>query len=501
MGMHLGTELKPSVDPSAGRFRFFISYAREDYNLAIAVNNAIQDASGPAAEVFMDVALQYGANFQKEINSRLDKTNVLVVVSSGILKSAFAYPGLELGYFTHLVKESETNPAFPRRIVPIYLEKPPDSIAADQGLNIGISRETLEKTVDEYEAELKIIGFNHPAVGLLRQMQGLIRKVREQQGLPEIPQDETERDLPSIVAKMLRAIFKHLKTTADPEGTLKPQYQITLQSSEDDLDKAGDGQLPGNAALVEVGRGTLANIFGILSTATTWDKFQEQTKPNKFSYSWVDAITKVVRTSLKSLAKDNTQVIVSYDESSAYRVILTTGIRYFNGHREFNIYFVETLRPRYGDPKTTLLFEGLEIACRFRSLFLEEASPFSIAVFGAAKPERLKDYANNMERELNLMLRDSLEVGLDDLSKWLGLLEGALLVRSSRAWLPLNERLRDEIKKIRASEAENLENCRTTLIATLEEIETTMRPLNAEIIAQMGDKLKTDPRLLQKNAP
>jgi hypothetical protein len=80
MDTNLAAQTRASVDPGSGRFRFFISYAKEDHNLAIAVNNAIQDAAGPAAEVFMDIALQYGTNFQKEIKSRLDQTNVLVVV-------------------------------------------------------------------------------------------------------------------------------------------------------------------------------------------------------------------------------------------------------------------------------------------------------------------------------------------------------------------------------------------------------------------------------------
>ena len=128
----MSSSAKPAHELRAGRFRFFISYAREDYNIAIAVNNAIQTAAGPAAEVFMDVALQFGVNFQEEIKNRLDETNVLVVIHSGILKSAFSFTGLELGYFLH-VMESERSPDFPRRIVPIYLDKPPDAIAADAG--------------------------------------------------------------------------------------------------------------------------------------------------------------------------------------------------------------------------------------------------------------------------------------------------------------------------------------------------------------------------------
>jgi hypothetical protein len=409
---------------------------------------------------------------------------------------------LELGYFTHLVEESEAKPNYPRRIVPIYLAKPPDSIAADQGLNIGISRAKLEKTVEEYEAEVKNIGWEHPAVELLRQMQLLIRDVREKHNLPDIPPDEKQRNLPCIVAKMQLAIFKHLKTTPDPEGTLKPQYQIILQTSDDALNAAGEHQLPGDAVLVPAGAGTLSAIFGIQSTEITWAELLEQTKNCKFRDSWADAITKVVRSSWKNqLSKDNTQLIVSHDERSAYRVILTTGIRYFNGNREFNIYFVEALRPRFGDPKTTLLIEGLELACRFRSLFLEADSPFSVTVCRLARPEGLKDFASNVERQLNLLQRDALELGLDDPSKWPGLVDPDVLVRMAQGWRPLEQRFREALTQTRRCETGTLESCRESLIAVLEEIETTMRPLNGEIIAQMADKLKTDPRLAGKNQP
>ncbi len=47
--------------------------------------------------------------------------------------------------------------------------------------------------------------------------------------------DESQRDLPGIVARMQLAIFAHLKTTLDPDGTLKPQYQITLKTNDDAL--------------------------------------------------------------------------------------------------------------------------------------------------------------------------------------------------------------------------------------------------------------------------
>jgi hypothetical protein len=502
--------IKPTIAPRTGRFRFFVSYAREDYNIAIAVSNAIQTATGPAAEVFMDVALQFGANFYDEIKRRLDETNVLVVIHSGILKAAFAYPGLELGYFLR-VMEGGTAPDCPRLIVPIYLEKPPDTVAAEEGINIGISRATLNLTVEAYKATIQNIDFDNSGVRLLRQLQELIDSVREQHGQPKIRQDESQRDLPGIVAKMQLAIFSHLKTTADPEGTLKPQYQITLKTSDGALAAAGEGALPDDVRLVPVGPGTPMSIFGLPSTEMTWAEFQQQARHSKFCDSWVDSISQVVTFSLKNqLAKDNSQVIVSYDGKEAYRVILTTGVRYFNGNREFNIYFVELLRRRFGDPGTTLLFEGLELACRFRSLFLERNSEFSSTACKLARPEALKDFASNLERELNLLRRDALDAGIDDAGQWVGLANPDLLVRVAEAWRPLELRLHEAVKELRksaetreaaertaqaAKPLEGVESHREPLVSVLKEIETTMRPLNADVIAEMAEKLKTAPPL------
>ena len=146
----MGTDrdLNPTVESKPQPFRFFISYARENHNIATAVKDAIQTATGPGAFVFMDVALPFGVSFEKEIKNRLDETNILVVVHSEILKSAFAFPGLELGYFTRAM-EREARTDFPRRITPIYLEKPPDAVADKQGINIGISRATMNMSVAE----------------------------------------------------------------------------------------------------------------------------------------------------------------------------------------------------------------------------------------------------------------------------------------------------------------------------------------------------------------
>src|ERR1700753_68361 len=115
-----------NVELKAPAFRVFIRYARENHNIATAVKDAIQNATGPAAFVFMDVALPMGVSFEKEIKNRLDETNIFVVVLSEILKPKSGPTVWERGYFPRAM-EGEARADFPRRIAPIYLEKPPDS--------------------------------------------------------------------------------------------------------------------------------------------------------------------------------------------------------------------------------------------------------------------------------------------------------------------------------------------------------------------------------------
>ncbi len=111
-----------------------------------------------------------------------------------------------------------------------------------------------------------------------------------------------------------------------------------------------DNQLPADAKLVPIGDRDYVDLWSSLGRTLVGASFNNRPGPANFAIPRMNAIAKVVTSSLRNqLAKDNSQVIISYDEKLAYRVILTTGVRYFNGDREFNIYFVECLRPRFGD--------------------------------------------------------------------------------------------------------------------------------------------------------
>jgi len=334
------------------------------------------------------------------------------------------------------------------------------------------------------------IDYDNGMVKFLREFQSLVDGFREEHGLAKVPQSPEQRDVLGLVRKMQLAIFSHLKTT--PEFTLKPQKQITIRTSDAALQSI-ERELPPDAVMVPVGTGNPMSIFGLPSVETTWAEFQYLTRSLKFRDSWVDAITSVVTSSVQSqLEVDNSQIIVSYDAKHTFRVILTTGTKYFNGVREFNLYFVEYLRRGdFGDPETTIIFKGFELLFRFRSLFLERNSDFSSMSLKIAPVSAIKDTARSLHRELNLLKRDALEAGLDKASVWAAFVDWARLSKMSEAWRPLELRIRAILSQIGGAEPDAVERSRDLLVTAIQDLETVMRPLNREVICEMADKLKS----------
>jgi hypothetical protein len=476
-------------EPKPRILRVFISYAKEDEKIAAAVSEAIRIALGTFAEVFIDNALQFGVSFQDEIQKRLDETDLLVVIYSAALKPSHSFTGVELGYFIGTMERNQ-QPDRPRKIVPIYFDNPPDILAGKEGVNIGISRATLELSLEEYAESLKIDSENR-MVKFLGEYQERVDKLREENGFPKVQKRSEEQDLFGLVRKMQLSIFSHLKTSV--ESTFKPQKQVTIQTRSFPVDSPR-ADLPEDAVLMPVGAGNPMSIFGLQDQEITWGEFRQFTRNSKFRDSWIDAITSVVTSSLQGqLDVDNSQVIVSNDERHAFRVILTTGTRYFNGIREFNLYFVEYLRPRdFGDASTTLLLKGLELSCRFRFLFLEKNSEFSHMNIRISLPSRLHELGRGIERELNLFRRDAIEMGLDKANIWADFVDWQYLEKMSEEWRPLETKIRDICVQIRGvkEDSEDIPRLRDSLADTVKQLETAISPLNTQMICGLTDSLK-----------
>lgn len=477
----------PTSPPTARRFRIFISYASEDYQIAEAIRKCLTLALGDVfAEINIDKwFLQPGIDFKKQIRLKLEITDVLIVVYAGTEKPSHGYTGWEVGFFDRVMQTS------PGRVkVAFFLEKPPAIATEDQGISMAldIGRDKLLASAEEFEAGISVRP-EDPMCKLLTEWQRCIDDISKSLGFGVIPR-RPEQDPVNCVKAMKIGIFQYLKTTVDI--TLKPQKQFTIRATGAALQRS-DSDLPGEAQIIPGGSGSPMAIFGLADANTTWEKFLQSISGNRYHDSWREAIASVVLSSFPDhINVDNSQIIVSSDEAKTYRVILTTATKYYDDNREFSIYFVEALqRVEYGDAKTTLLLKGLELVCRFRFMFLEDASQFSGGNFQVMSPDRVPEVVSRLLKELNLLRKDSRDAGLDEPSVWRPFVSYDDLQRMAAEYRPKEQQIRAIISRIvqAKGQVDLIVPLQRELSNTLRELQERVRPLNTLLLKQMIRKL------------
>jgi len=480
----MAARAQTGVEPRV--FRIFISYASEDLPIAAAIGSCLKVALGDYfAEVNLDKwFLQPGLAFKKQIESKLQRTDVFIIVYTGVEKQSHGYTGWEVGYFDHVMETASG-----RLKIALYLDAPPAISAEEQGISLALGRDKLELTCEQFEAQL-VVQPDDPICLLLENWQTEVSRIIEQSGFPK-PQAKPEQEPVACVRSLKLAIFRYLKGTV--ETVVKPQKQINIRVRGSALDQSCE-TLPPDAELRPIGGGSSMAIFGLQDEPVTWEKFLNLTADNKFRDSWREAITTVVMSSFPDRVNvDNSQVIPSSDEVRAFRVILTTATTYYNDYREFSVYFVEMLRRAdYGDQSTSYLLKGLELVSRFRFMFLEVDSDFSCQNITAVNIDRIPELASRLLKELNLLRKDAREAGMDEPKVWRNFVTWDHIQKMSTAYRPREIKLRDIISRIAAAKGQQaaLLPLRKELADVLDEIETTIRPENSLLMREMAKKLE-----------
>ena len=475
---------QPRIEPRV--FRIFISYASEDLPVAAAIGSCLKVALGDFfAEVNLDKwFLQPGLAFKKQIELKLQKTDVFIIVYSGAEKPSHGFTGWEVGYFDHVMEMA------PGRLkVALYLDNPPATSAEEQGIPLGLGPDKLAMTSEQFESQLGVQG-DEPFCLLLEEWQAEVARIIEDTGFPT-PQKRPEQEPAACVRNLKLAIFRYLKGTV--ETVVKPQKQITIRVKGSALLQASDN-LPPDAELRPMGAGRSMEIFGLQDQPITWEKFLASTAESRLCNSWREAITSVVMSSFPDRVNvDNSQIILSSDEVKGYRVILTTATKYYDDYREFSVYFVEMLdRADYGDRSTSYLLKGLQLVCRFRFMFLENDSEFSSQNILTSNPERIPELANRLLKELSLLRRDARDAGLDDPKVWRKFVTWEHIQTMATAYRPRELKVREVIGKIAAAKGQStalMPLCQE-LSTVLEELENAIRPENTVLIREMARKLE-----------
>ncbi len=481
----MSSQAKPQPQAEPPVLRLFISYASEDVGIALAIAKGLREALGDGfAEVSMDKwFLQAGDVFKKELEAKLEKTNELVIVYTGVDKHSHSYTGWEVGYFERGMRSHPE-----RKIVPLFLEQLPAPAADLQGISLNVPREMLHLTVEEFNAQ-NTVERDDPACAWIRRLQELVQDIREEAHYPKVPL-RAEQDAILCVQKIRLAIFGHLKTTVD--AVLKPQKQITIRTTGAAL-RESEG-LPADAMLIPQGADNpMLSIFGISGSSMSWSNFLQQV-PDSLKHSWKQAISSVITSSLaESFNVDNSQIIISSNGLETYRVVLTTVTSYYNDIREFNLYFVQTLRQNeYGDEGTTLLLKGLELICRYRFMFLEPTSEFSGESIALTAVDHIPERAAKLLRELELMRTNSQNARLDQPAVWMKFVDYDEIQKMVGAYRPAEPRVRELIAQIlvKKGDRDALTQLAGQLSKEIDALAEQTRPMNALLIKAMSSKLQ-----------
>lgn len=482
----MSTGTVPVPEPKV--LRIFISYASEDVTIATAVANCFKTALPDFfAEVNFDKEfLNPGSAFKTQIESKLQQTDVFIIIYTGAEKRSHGYTGWEVGYFDHIMRMDPGG----REKVSIYLYGPPPITASEQGIPLGLSKDQLQSSLEEFQSGLDVSS-EEPLCKKIEDWQEEVEKNIEKTFAKA--HRKPEQEAAKCVRNLKLAIFQYLKGTV--ESVVKPQRQITIRLKGSALDTSSQN-LPLDAEIRPLGAlnsGGSMSIFGLSDEPITWKKFLDVTANQPFADSWRDAITNVVLSGFPDRVDvDNSQVILANDGKTGYRVILTAATKFYDDYREYNVYFVQMLeRADYGDAGTTDLLKGLELVCRFRSAFLEAKSPFLGQNVALTSFHALPELAAALLKELNLLHRDAQAAGLDRPAMWREYVNFDQIKAIADAYRPCDSKLREIIPKIMTgkSNRELLESLGKEMEDVLTAMEKAVRPPNALLLRQMATKL------------
>jgi len=87
----------------------FVSYAHEDQDIALTIQNMLQDTFGVAlCKVFIDTrSIPLGGDIKQTIMEELRTAHTMIVVATGVARTSHDWTGWELGAFQMSHPESD----------------------------------------------------------------------------------------------------------------------------------------------------------------------------------------------------------------------------------------------------------------------------------------------------------------------------------------------------------------------------------------------------------
>ena len=137
--------------------------------------------------------------------------------------------------------------------------------------------------------------------------------------------------------------------------------------------------------------------------------------PAELRANCIAGIQQLATTVLKG-GGDNYHVVTTVPRDKSFRMFVSKVVTYVSQKTEIHIYVVQMRTRDYGDPQSTRLLKAISVGLRFRSLVLEDQSPFRPEKLGypVVTAADLKAKVSEMLGQMDLILREAVEADLSD---------------------------------------------------------------------------------------
>ena len=391
----------------------FISYAREDKELVASIDNLLRDTFEFAPlNIYRDIEIKEGQNWAKQIDVALQGADILLVIFTDRMKMSHSYTGYEIGYFNRSIQQRRKGSAgFDRIYIPFCIGADvPDTMHDIQGVSIGGDEVyKVLKTKIESGSE-PVVDEGHPVFKLLARLSDLVMQTL---GTGNGRASKTTR-IAKQASALYRIIHEYLQGRVSSE-TYPERKLIIRTSTRPDFGRDGIDLTRSSVELI----GDFAEILNVAMGQTigrefSWLEFGEKIPP-ELRANCVAGIQQLATTVLKG-GGDNYHVVTTVPRDKSFRLFVSKVVTYVSQKTEIHIYVVQMRTKEYGDPESTRLLKSISVGLRFRSLVLEEESPFRPEKLGhpVVTAADLKTKVSEMLGQMDLILREAVEADLSD---------------------------------------------------------------------------------------
>ncbi|WP_029077486.1 toll/interleukin-1 receptor domain-containing protein [Bradyrhizobium sp. th.b2] len=410
----------------------FISYASEDKELATAVEDALNQL---AKKTFFDVAIvrdihsfDQGRSLKSQVLEMLQGSQILLVIYTETLKKSHSYTGFELGAFSvYMRNDIEARGCTDRRIISMFLDDPPQAEVDMLGIKLNVEAISDGHPTDRVIDPADGLGvfFRSLSDSSIRSVYELKhgsnldnKRATELSGLLASGQAEVDDTiLPALRSSLFKALSRIVERSSIEQTLLVVSWNPPSAGGEP------PGDLMEGAILKALSATKNAfSIFGIQTKQTSleWDRFVKHLAEANAAHApfITNAFRNVVRSAIEPGPVDNEQFFVG-QSNSIHRIVVTRHFSFYDGSRLMHVYFIPMFK-RYEEGPEAIVLALLNVAARYRMLFLEEESPLSYRSVFVNKGDKSK-FKNCIEvvlRKIFLIEDESHIYGLDEPSNY-----------------------------------------------------------------------------------